>query len=125
VDECKPLPSMGNTMAMSSPAAALRREHTADQGLTLVPTSAQLELALPISAQLKLTLSPIQLTLTRECVPKRLKLSSNVSVVFPKVLKLSSEVSESKPLPRMPGWICPSRGSRRPGAYTPAVLIST
>jgi hypothetical protein len=31
-------------------------------------------------------------------VPEVLKLSSNVSDVFPKVLKLSSEVSECKPL---------------------------
>ena len=30
-----------------------------------------------------------------------LKLSSNVSDVFPKVLKLSSEVSEFKPLPQL------------------------
>ena len=30
--------------------------------------------------------------------PKGLKLSSDVSDVFPKVLKLSSEVSEYKPL---------------------------
>jgi hypothetical protein len=32
-------------------------------------------------------------------VPNVLKLSSNVSDVFPKILKLSFEVSECKPLP--------------------------
>jgi hypothetical protein len=37
--------------------------------------------------------------LTRECIPKVLKLSSNVSDAFPMVLKLSSEVNECKPLP--------------------------
>jgi hypothetical protein len=37
--------------------------------------------------------------ITRGCVPKVLKLSSNGSDVFPKVLMLSSEVSECKPLP--------------------------
>jgi hypothetical protein len=51
------------------------------QGLALVPTSAQLELTLPISAQLKLTLSPMSPTLIRRCVPRVLKLSSNVSDV--------------------------------------------
>ena len=69
------------------------------QGLTLVSISAQLELTLPLSAQLKLTLSPILTKLTRGCVPEVLKLSSNVIDVFLKVLKLSSEVSECKPLP--------------------------
>ena len=44
---------------------------------------------MPISAQLKLTLSLIKPNLTRGCVLKMLKLSSNVSDVFPKVLKLS------------------------------------
>jgi hypothetical protein len=68
------------------------------QGLTLVPVSAQLEITLPRSAQLMLTLSPVQPKVTRGCVPRVLKLSSNVSDVFPKVLKLSFEVSECKPL---------------------------
>ena len=44
------------------------------QGLTLVPISTQLEPTLPLSAQLKLTLCTI-------CVPKVIKLSSNVSYV--------------------------------------------
>ena len=75
-------------------------QHVAlQQGLTLVPVIAQLELTLPFSAQLKLTLSPIQPQLTRGCVPKVLKFSSDVSDEFPKVLKLSFEVSECKPLP--------------------------
>jgi len=52
-----------------------------NQGLTLVPNAAQLELTLPLSAQLKLTLTPIQPKLTRECGPKVLKLSCNVSDV--------------------------------------------
>jgi len=54
---------------------------TPGQGLTLVPISAQLELTLPLSAQLKLDLSPIQPKLTRDFVPKLLKLSSTVSDV--------------------------------------------
>ena len=68
------------------------------QGLTLVRIPAQLELTLSLSAQLKLTMSSIQPKSTRGCVPRVLKLSSNVSDVFPKVLKLSSEVSECNPL---------------------------
>ena len=61
------------------------------QGLTTVPVSAQIELTLPPSAQRNLTLSPKQPKLTRRCVPKVLKLSSNVGDVVPKVLKLGSE----------------------------------
>jgi len=68
-------------------------------GLTLVPIFAQLELTLPLSAQLKLTVIPTYPKLTRGCDPKVLKLSTNVSDVLPKVIKLSSEVSECKPLP--------------------------
>jgi len=45
-----------------------------------------------------LAMSHIQPKLTHGCVPKVLKLSSTVSIVFPQVLKLSSEVSECKPL---------------------------
>ena len=70
------------------------------QGLTLVRIPAQLELTLSLSAQLKLTMSSIQPKSTRGCVPRVLKLSSNVSDVFPKVLKLSSEVSECTLVPR-------------------------
>ena len=51
------------------------------QVLTLVPTSAQLELTLPLSAQLKLTASPIHPNVTRGRVPEVLKLSSDVSDV--------------------------------------------
>jgi len=51
------------------------------QGLTLVPISAQFELTLPLSARLERTLSPLQPKLIRGCVPKVLKLSSNVSDV--------------------------------------------
>jgi len=58
---------------------------------------------LPLSAQLKLTPSPLQPTLTRGRGPKVLKLSSNGSDVSPKVLKLSFEGSECKPLPRGEG----------------------
>ena len=54
------------------------------QELKLVPTSVQLERTRPLSAQLKLTLSPVESNLTRGRVPK--------------VLKLSSHVSECKPL---------------------------
>ena len=39
------------------------------------------ELSFPLSAQLELTLSPIQPIIARGCVPKVLKLSSNVSDV--------------------------------------------
>jgi hypothetical protein len=71
------------------------------QGLTLVPISAQLELTLPLSAQLKLTLSPLQPNLTHACVPKVLKLSSNVSVCSegPQVELCSERVSA-------PIWRC-------------------
>jgi hypothetical protein len=95
VDECKPLPRAPQRCGRGTPGARA-------QGLTLVPISAQLELTLPLSAQLKITLSPIQPKLIRGCVPKVLKLSSNMSDVFPKALKLSSEVSECKPLPVPP-----------------------
>jgi len=44
---------------------------------------------MPLSAELKLTLSPMQPNLSRGCVPKVLKLSANVSDMFPKVLKSS------------------------------------
>ena len=54
---------------------------TTGQGLTLVAISAQLELTLVISAQLKLALSPTQPKLIRGGVQKVLKLSSNVSDV--------------------------------------------
>ena len=73
------------------------------QGLTLFSISAQLELPLPISAELELPLSPTYPKFTQGCVPEMLKLSCNVSDVFPKVLKLSSEVSECKPLHAGPG----------------------
>jgi hypothetical protein len=69
------------------------------QGHTLVPVSTQLELTLPLFAQLKLTVYPMEPKLTGGCVPEVLKLSSKVSDVFPKVLKLSFKVSECKPLP--------------------------
>ena len=88
---------------------------TIGQGLTLVPISAQLELTLPLFAQLKLTVSPVCPRLTRECVPKVLKLCPNVSDVFPKVLKLSSDVSECKPLPSAPRCSsCRRTPTRRP-----------
>jgi len=59
-------------LAISTGAAAL-------QGLTFVPNSAQLELTLPLSAQLKLTVSPMSPNVTRGRGPRVLKLSSNVS----------------------------------------------
>jgi hypothetical protein len=40
------------------------------QGLTHVPTSAQLEFTSPLSTQLKLTLSPEEPKLIRGCVPR-------------------------------------------------------
>ena len=55
-------------------------------------------LTLPLSSQLKLTVSPIKPNAAHGCVPNVLKLSFTVSDVFPKVLQLSSEVSECKPL---------------------------
>jgi hypothetical protein len=57
VDECKPLEPGGVT---ESGAAGAQPAGDARQGLTLVPISAQLELTLPLTARLKLTLSPIQ-----------------------------------------------------------------
>jgi hypothetical protein len=97
---------------------------TRGQGLTLVPISAQFELTPPLSAQLKLVRarSPICKPKTaRGCVPKVLELSSNVSVVFPKVLKLSCEVSESKPLPEGAAPPRPhlQRHRRHPRSSTP------
>ena len=59
------------------------------QGLALVPISAQLQITFPLSAQLKLTLSPIYPKLTRGCVPKMPKLNLDVSDVLQKVIKLS------------------------------------
>ena len=52
------------------------------QGLTLVPIPARLEGGLPFSAQLQLTVSPIQPKISRGCGPKVLNLSSKVSDVF-------------------------------------------
>jgi hypothetical protein len=49
------------------------------RGFTLVPIPAQLELTLPLTAQLWSTVSPIQPNVPRGCGPKVLKLSSNVS----------------------------------------------
>jgi len=83
VDECKPLPVQRQMAQAGARHAALL------QGLTLAPNSAQLELTVPLSAQLKLTLSLMKPNLIRGCVPKVLKLSSNASDVFPKVIKLS------------------------------------
>jgi hypothetical protein len=51
------------------------------QGLTLVPVPAQVELTLPLSAKLKLTLSPVCPKSSRVCVPKVLRLRFNVSDV--------------------------------------------
>jgi hypothetical protein len=47
------------------------------RGFTLVPISAQLELPLAVSAQIKFTLAPSQPKLTRGCVAEVLRLSSN------------------------------------------------
>jgi hypothetical protein len=58
-----------------------RNAASAGQGLTLVPISAQLELALPLPLNLSLLCPPYDPKLTRKCVPKVLKLSSNVSDV--------------------------------------------
>jgi uncharacterized membrane protein YgcG len=68
------------------------------QGLTLVPIPAQLEHTLPLSAQLKLTVAPIQTNVTLGRVPKVLKLSSEVSNVSRRSSRVSFEVSECKPL---------------------------
>ena len=54
MDECKSLPRSGKRSASWSARAA----RTLNQGLTLVPISTQLEVILPRSAQLKLTLFP-------------------------------------------------------------------
>ena len=99
-----------------SPATTTLLNGALRQGLTLVPIPAQLEVTLPLSAQLQLNLSSIQPKPTRGCVPKVLKLSSNVSDVFPKVLKSSSEVSECKPLPCVAPARPPARRARRTAA---------
>jgi len=65
----------------SDPFVAKRHLVHERQGLTLVSISAQLEHTLPLSAQLKLTVSNVEPNVTRGCVPKVLKLSSNVSDV--------------------------------------------
>jgi len=67
--------------ARMGPAVKKLARSAYNQGLTLVPIFAQLELILLLSAQLELILSPIQPKLTRGCIPKVLKLSSNVSDV--------------------------------------------
>jgi len=69
------------TSCRSSTASGVSGSFSNNQGLTLVPGSAQLELTLPFPAPLKLTVSPISPNVTNRCVPKMLKLSSNVSVV--------------------------------------------
>jgi len=92
--------SIGWAMSLGDIASnSVRVSATWMQGLTLVPISAQIELTLHLSAQIQLTLSTLQPKLTCGRVPQVLKLSYDVSAVFPKVLKLSSEVSELKPLP--------------------------
>jgi hypothetical protein len=114
VDECEPLPPARRCIASGVEWNPPRLD-TSMQGLTIVPVPAQFELTLPLSAQLKLTLSPIYPNLTRGCGPEVLKLSSDVSGVFPKVLKLSSDVSECKPLPRCRRLV-PPRAMQRRGA---------
>jgi len=77
----RPAASRAREPKKEAPAAGPLREAMAlEQGLTLVPISAQLELTLPVSAQRKLTVSPIQPKVNRGCVPKVLKLSSTRSV---------------------------------------------
>ena len=78
MDECKPLP---HTFGVGSGLASLFAEEAGEQGLTPVLISAQLELTLPISAQLKPVLSLIQSALTCGCVPTVLKLRSSMSDV--------------------------------------------
>ena len=81
MDECKPLPLRYRVSVTSRHLLAWRNRTYAKQGLTLVPNPAQLELTLPLAAQIKLTVSPVQANVTRGCVPKVLKLSSIVSDV--------------------------------------------
>ena len=72
---------------------------TQEQGLTLVPISAQLELTLPLPAQQAYFVPHITQRnpwMCSECAQVELLRERCV----PKVLKLSSEVSECKPLPR-------------------------
>jgi hypothetical protein len=53
-------PDVRHTPLISVPSAPGNHNPiTSNQGLTLVPISAQLELTLPLSAQRKLTSSPI------------------------------------------------------------------
>ena len=81
VNECKllPLRCMWSIALMSWYMYVLMRSSA--QGLTPVPIFAQLELTFPPYTQLNLTLSPILPKVTRGCVPKVLKLSSNASDV--------------------------------------------
>ena len=80
----------------------LRCPFTNEEGVGrgLHSSTSQLNLSSLCSFPLNLSLlcPPCNPKLTPGCVPKVLKLSSNVSDVFPKVLKLSSEVSLCKPL---------------------------
>jgi len=77
----KPVGDLARMVPSKVPTSGLMSTR---QWLTLVPTSAQLELTLPLSAQLKLTSFPMSPNLTRGCVLKVLKLSSNVSDVAPR-----------------------------------------
>jgi hypothetical protein len=65
-----PCPSDTAKTANDTARFFFRSANAAKQGLTLFPISAQFELTLPFPAQIRLTLSPIQLKLTRGCVPR-------------------------------------------------------
>ena len=75
------------------------------------------------------SLCPPYTLITRGCVQKVLKLSSNVSDVFPKVLELSFELSECKPLPTMAprrnvGWSTRCSARQRPTYPVPPITAS-
>jgi len=77
----------------------VRRFHIAvQQGLTLVPISAQLELTFPISDQFV----PDTTRINPSMCPGHAEVELHRERCVPKFLKLSSEESECKPLPSSP-----------------------
>jgi hypothetical protein len=110
VNECEPLlhgchdvrrDQLGVVQLIHAVAHELHggvRQRRGGQGLTLVPISAQLELTLPLSAQLKPTLSPTQLKFNPWMWPEGAQVQLQRERCVPEVLKLSFEVSECEPL---------------------------
>ena len=94
MDECKALDVGAGEEDAVGPGPRLQGRG----GLNSFPFPLNLSLICPFPLNLSLFYSPHNPKITRGCVPRALKLSSNVKDVFPMVLELSSEVSECKPL---------------------------